>query len=175
MKHRKEQNSRKVSIFNWISLIQFFVGIIFSVLFYRYYWKTLIDSWTAVAFVATIGFLFALMTLNFYKRALKDDFNLKDHFVVSIIFYGFTITSILLSINFHITQKNLKDVKATVHDSYHKRYGGLYIKTSIDGFDKTLIFNLEDLNGNSNPELISVTIDKGYFGYTVVKNRSVLK
>ena len=173
--HKKKIKSIKTKIPDWVILLQFFIGIAFCTLFQRYYWKTLIEFWTSFCLVLGIGIFFALVTLKFYKSTLHKDFNLKNHFVVSIIFYGFTIPAIFLSLNFHLTQNNTHVVKTTVTDSYHLRYGGLFIETTINNFEKTLRFSKDQLNGNNKPKTLSLTIDEGYFGLTVIKSKSVIE
>ena len=66
-------------------------------------------------------------------------------------------------------------VKTTVTDSYHQRYGGLFIETTINNFEKTLRFSKDQLNGNNKPKTLSLTIDEGYFGLTVIKSKNVIE
>ncbi len=175
-KKDKKKKTHNALLFDKLSLLQFFIGLFAAIMVGRYYWKTLVDEKLLALSIVIIGAIFSFLTINFYKRKLNDDFNLKNHIVVNFIFYGFVLPAVFLSLNFHLTDKQTQTIKTLTvvkESSYHRYSNGLYIHVSLNGFEKMLTAIPEDVKADNNPRLFSINITKGCFGLTVVKSINV--
>ena len=172
--HKRKHKAGWRDILILLMIPQLFIGLFSTIVILRYYYKTLVSFYIIVAFILCIGIVFGLLTRPFYKRARGKKFQLTGHLFLSVVFYGFSITAILLSVNFRSSRRYVEAMQIPVTSAYSQRRGGGYwVEADIRDFHKTLSF--PEIQGQGMPKIISVSIAEGYFGVTVIKSKNVIE
>lgn len=154
--------------------------MIFEIKIFR---NTIIDLNILISLILISSLLFLLIDLKNYKKTynysgLKLYFNSIINFIVG---YGFTICSIFMFTNYYfaseiIEKKEFEIIKRSSlpggSKSRDKRKPTFTI--NFENKEKELVFNNEYYETMNNFGSIEISIQKGYFGFYILKNKNLI-
>jgi hypothetical protein len=161
----------------------FFLGLILIIFEIEIFRNTIIDLNILMSLILLSGLLFLLFDFKNYKKTynyngLKLYFNSIINFIVG---YGFTVCSIFMFTNYYfasdvIEDKEFKIIKRSSlpggKNSRDKRKPTFTI--NFEGQEKELVFKNEYYETMDNFGSIEISVQKGYFGFYILKNKKLI-
>lgn len=172
-KQKRESIKRRTS---WAVLFGYLIGGISALYAGNQYNKTFIDYKIPLLIAVIAGVLFSLLTSKYLKEYSGKKFRYYGHLFWSILTFGGFITGLLFLINCVFGKEQTETLKKPILsvNNVPKR-GNTYAEIDLGNYSKDIRFDIEDKQQVEAANYIVFTIQKGFFGYSIVKETELKK
>ncbi len=163
-----EQKKDKSMLFLTLAVLGLFVGLLLIIGFYS---VTLISFYTVTKFLVGFGIVGFLIPLKLYQKWLN--FIKYEMIIFNVIGIAPFFTGLILLLNFTITTVTTTEtynIEKAYFDS--GRFVGIVLENNAFADESRIVeFSDKNLIEIKRYKTLSITLDKGLFGFDVVKNR----
>lgn len=161
----KKSIDKVLWVISLLTLIPFvYAGIYFS--------KTFINIWYLVIIGLVFGFFLGFTTFESIKNISSQE--LKNHITFCVLVFGVLLNFSLLWINFNfpIHEKKKYDVRVDSYAMSNRRTSSI-ATIEFAGHIKDIHLPIEDYELIKQGYNVSITIDKGLFGFYIILDKKV--
>lgn len=182
MKKQKRQNHivKNEKLWKIFYNSMFFLGMILMLLEISIYRKTIVNIYTPISIVLTVGLFAFILNKKHYKRV----FSLTRNFIPliqSLGSWGFITCSIFMAANYYLAEKTVTKYEIAIKEKSSMpgskgRRGERQPLVRIKYFDieKELVFRYSETEKVNNADSVAVTIKKGLLGFDILQDYKVL-
>lgn len=161
----------------------FFLGLILIIFEIEIFRNTIIDLNILISIITLSSLLFLLLDLKNYERTYNySGFQLYFYSIINfIVGYGFIVCSIFMFTNYYFASDVIEDKEFKIiersslpggKNSRDKRKPTFTI--NFEGQEKELVFKNEYYETMDNFGSIEISVQKGYFGFYILKNKKLI-
>jgi hypothetical protein len=165
----------------WLFLAWFAVCLGLCAVLMRQYEKTLIIPGTLALLMLLSGTAIGAVLLMWVRRRNGTEAPLKlspGIFLMgaSVFLFGVPFTTGVLFLNRHLAGPPVDKSKLQVHErvstSKRSRLVSVELQVDIDGFEKSLVFRMDEASTAAVASAVDVSVAPGLFGFPVVVDQS---